>query len=63
MVNEAEMERFSAMRSILDYCAGACLNEATAALVDLTHQLPTHADRLNNVRSILEGLHRKPDSG
>ena len=39
------------------------LNEATTAIVDLVHQLPMHADRLNTVRSILEGLHRKPEGG
>jgi CRP-like cAMP-binding protein len=39
------------------------LNEATAAVVDLTRQLPTHAGRLNNVHSILEGLSRWPEDG
>jgi CRP-like cAMP-binding protein len=34
------------------------LNDATAALVDHIHSNPAYGDRLNNVRSILEGLHR-----
>jgi CRP-like cAMP-binding protein len=39
------------------------LNEATAAIVDLTQQLPAHADRLNKVHSILEGLSRWSEDG
>ena len=39
------------------------LNEATAALADLIRQLPAHSDRLSNVRSILEGLHRRSEGG
>jgi CRP-like cAMP-binding protein len=41
------------------------LNEATAALADIIRHFPEHADRLNNVHSILEGLrpesHGRPD--
>jgi CRP-like cAMP-binding protein len=39
------------------------LNAASAALVELTQQLPTHAERLSNVHSILEGLSRWPEDG
>jgi CRP-like cAMP-binding protein len=39
------------------------LNEATAALADLRHQLPTQGDRLDKVHSILEGLSRWPGDG